>query len=273
MSRKICMYVTVESWTFKKIHFGHRTAVCSLCLGRHTYIKLYIRGDWSAPGSPAVESGGFGAPWRAANLQLVCSHVGLKAKGVSWHEHQLLHAAWLLCKKASLSTLNLLASAAPKKWFVVWCVKKAVRTLRTDRCALALWNGRVSWISSICFIPPSFHASGKIVRSEIWRWQFKCSNCCLYHWNYFNWKWTEGTKRVNKLCKCVSKFLHSYSKEMRFVCNSAVCPSFCPCVWTHWPVSSQGSKKVCENWYLATGVWVRHQSDWEISMQVQVAFF
>lgn len=87
------MYVTVESWTFNKIHLGHRTAVCSLCLGKDTYIKLYIRGDWNVPGSPAVESGGFGAVQRAANLQLVCSHVGLKAKRVSWHEHQLLHAA------------------------------------------------------------------------------------------------------------------------------------------------------------------------------------
>ena len=91
-SRQDCIYLTVESWSFNKIHLGHRTAVCNLRLGKDTYIKLYIRGHWNVLGCPAAESGGRSVPGRAADQQLVRSHVGLKAKRVSWHKHQLLHA-------------------------------------------------------------------------------------------------------------------------------------------------------------------------------------
>lgn len=46
-------------------------------------IKLWIHGDWNLPDNSAVES----APEMDANQQLACSHVGLKAKRVSWHKH------------------------------------------------------------------------------------------------------------------------------------------------------------------------------------------
>lgn len=39
MSKQSCTYLTVESWSFNKIHLKHKTAVCNLCLGKDTYIS------------------------------------------------------------------------------------------------------------------------------------------------------------------------------------------------------------------------------------------
>lgn len=144
VSKQNCMYSTAECWSFNKTHLRHRSVILvqektATLLESETCQTVLLWRAGAVVLQEELQSSSL--PWP-------------EGRRVSWHGHQLLHAAQLLCWEASSDFLLLAELQQPlRNGLWVWHMKESVRMLRGRRCILAFWNGRVSCIRGIPFTP------------------------------------------------------------------------------------------------------------------------